>query len=653
MLTTALTALAACGGRLRDVRGVESKITKIELVGVERFDKDELLGYLNIGESPILPWRPTAPFIEALLPIDAERIVELYSAVGYYDAEVLSMVPDTTLGRVRRTGKRKGQRRLGKTTIQIRVREGEPTPIRSLDVRWPGAQGNAARRPLSEAEVATAAGQKVGSPFEIEAFSAGSLNLRQALRERGHAFAEVDEAAEVTLGEGVDVDYSLRPGPTVTIDEVTIDGLDRVPERYVRAEIDFLEGRAYSPALMKQVENAIYAMGVFQSVTVEVVEPTTTDADGKVVADVRIAVAEAPTQSVKVGPGLGIDPVRWEQRAQLRYRHRNVGSNLTRFELNALAGYAELPALYRPETHGPLLDLEPSFTQKGFLEKRTTWRLAPHFELGIWEGYQFYSPELRMGPQRFFTKYLELGVTYNLRFVDFFNIDPALNSDNSILGRDFRDPYLISYFEPRATVYLVDSILKPQNGAILSAVYDIAGAGGDFAFHKIQPAVRAYYTPHKRVTLAARASVGFIFPIGDERGGAPIDMNFYLGGADTVRGWGMRRLAPKVLTGDCTMVSADCRGIPVGGQSMFFSNAEVRVELVKNVRGVAFFDVGDVREGVRTITPENWAMSAGPGLRYVSPIGTFRLDAGIRLNETDRSLGERGWAIHLGLGEAF
>ena len=46
-------------------------------------------------------------------------------------------------------------------------------------------------------------------------------------------------------------------------------------------------------------------------------------------------------------------------------------------------------------------------------------------------------------------------------------------------------------------------------------------------------------------------------------------------------------------------------------------------------------------------------MSVGPGLRYVSPIGTFRLDAGIRLNETDRSLGERGWAIHLGLGEAF
>jgi len=645
--------LAACGGRLSDVRGVDSKITKIELVGVERFEKDELLAYLNVGESPLLPWRPNAPYIEALLPIDAARIVELYSAFGYYDAEVRSIVPETTPGRVRRVGKRKGQRRLGKTTLRIDVREGEPTRIRSLDVHWARLDGKSGERLLTKEEETAAAGQKVGAPFEVETFSAGGRKLDQSLRERGHAFSKVEEAAEVTPAQGVEVDYTIRPGPTVTIDGIAIEGLVRVPERYVRTEIEHIEGRTYSPALVKEVESRIYAMGVFQSVTVEVVKPTTESTADTIAASLRVVVAEAPTQSLKVGPGLGIDPIRWEQRAQLRYRHRNVGKNLTRFELKTLAGYAELPALYRPETHGPLLEVEPSFTHKGFLERHTTWRLAPHFELGIWEGYQFYSPELRMGPERFFTKYLKLGVTYNLRFVDFFNVDPALNRDSSILGRDFRDPYLISYFEPSATIYLVDSILKPQNGAILSAVYDIAGAGGDFAFHKIRPEVRAYYSPHDRVTLAARTSVGFIFPFDGERGGAPIDMNFYLGGADTVRGWGMRRLAPKVLTGDCTMISEACRGLPVGGQSMFFGNAEVRVEVVKNVRAVAFFDVGDVREGVRTITPKNWAMSVGPGLRYVSPIGTFRLDAGVRLNETDRSIGERGWAIHLGLGEAF
>ena len=46
--------------------------------------------------------------------------------------------------------------------------------------------------------------------------------------------------------------------------------------------------------------------------------------------------------------------------------------------------------------------------------------------------------------------------------------------------------------------------------------------------------------------------------------------------------------------------------------------------------------------------------STGPGLRYDSPIGTFRLDVGFRLNETDQTAFEkRIWAIHFGLGETF
>lgn len=661
------SAVLGCGGRMRDVRGNDSVITDVELVGVTRFEKDELLDYLEIGESPILPWRPKEPYIEALLPIDAERIVQLYRAHGYYDAKVVSMLPETEPGRMRRVGKRKGQRRLGKTKIRVVVNEGAPTPVASVDVRWPeGPAKGPAAAAATPSKIAGEVSLKPGDTFEIPAFKQGQYDLREALRGRGYAFVAVDEAATVRPGEGVAVDYEVRPGPHVTIGEVTIDGLEKVPERYVRTEIEFAAGKRYSPALVDRVEKAVYAMGVFQSVTVEVVRRGPGEEIGEApgddagegsgaatVADLRIAVAEAPPQSVKVGPGIGVDPVRWEQRVQLRYRHKNLGKNLTRFELRALAGYAELPALYRPETHGPLFDLEPSFTQKGFLEKKTTWRLAPHFEVGIWEGYQFYSPELRMGPSRFFTKYLQLELTYNLRFVDFFNIDPALETSTSILGLDFRDPYLISYFEPRATIYLVDQILRPRNGAILSATYDIAGAGGDFAFHKIQPMVRGYWTPHDRVTLALRSSVGFIFPIGSERGGAPIDMNFYLGGADTVRGWGMRRLAPKILRGDCEMFSEACPGLPVGGQTMFFSNAEVRVKLAKNIGGVVFYDVGDVREGVRSFDPSMWAMSVGPGLRYTSPIGVFRLDVGFRINETDRSIGERGWALHLGLGEAF
>ncbi len=648
-----MTTASACAGRVEDIRGVESYIKKVELDGVRRFKKDELLSYLHIGESSVLAWRPKYPHNDALLPVDRERIIELYHAHGYYDVEVISMVPLTKMGRVRLLGKKKGERRPGKTKITITVREGLPTPITAVAMQWPDGHPKGPAKgpvdPKATPEAIAAANElDVGDPFEIPGLTRSRGRLQAQLEDRGYAFAKVEETALVDPGRGAEVAFTLRPGPFVRIGEIKIEGLVGVPERYVRNEIDFVAGRRYSPALRARIEQAVYAMNVFQSVSV-----VTSDQESRPgEVDLTIRVVESKTQTIKVGPGIGIDPVRWEQRVTMLYSHKNLRQSMTRFDLRLTAGYAELPSLFRPVEHGPLIRIEPKFQKKGFLEKRTTWTLAPSFELGIWQGYQFYSPRLRMGPSRFFGRRVELSLTYNSRFVDFFNISPALRTTSTILGRDFRDPYFLSYLEPELTFYFVDSILRPRNGAILGMVYDIAGLGGHFSFHKLEPTLRGYYTPHERVTLAARASVGFIFPFG-RRAGTPIDMKFYLGGADSVRGWGLRRLSPKAFDTGCIEGEPDCRGVPIGGQTMVMGNFEARVRVVDKLSMAAFFDAGDVREGIASFSPSNWNYSVGPGLRFDSPIGIFRLDAGFRLNTTDHSQYERIWALHLGLGETF
>jgi outer membrane protein assembly factor BamA len=657
-LSCATLASGCLSGRIEDVRGVESYITRVELDGVHRFKKAELLSYLNIGESSRLFWRPKYPFSEAMLPIDAERILAVYQAHGYYDAEVVSMVPFTKVGRTRLLGKHAGERRPGKTTITLVVREGAPTKVTDLAVHFPdgapaGPEGVPTDLQARPQELANAALLREGDTFAIPLLNASSEQLKARMQARGYAYARVTESAVVDPGRGVEVDFDLHPGPFVRIGEIKIEGLVGVPEQYVRNEIDFAPNHRYSPALRNRIEQAIYAMDVFQSVSIALDDQPSRP--GRV--DLTIRVVESRTQSIKLGPGLGIDPVRWEERVTMLYSHKNFGKNLTRFDLRLTAGYAELPSLLRPEAHGPLLRIEPKFQQKGFLEKRTTWTLAPGFELGIWQGYQFYSPTLRMGPSRFFGRHVQLELTYNARFVDFFNVSPALNAPDSIVGRDFRDPYFVSYLEPQLTFYFVDSILKPRNGAILGLLYDIAGLGGNFSFQKFQPTLRGYYSPHERVTLAARASVGFIVPFG-AHAGAPIDMKLYLGGSDTVRGWGLRRLSPRVMDprlpdGTCGRSDPRCRGVPFGGDTMVLANFEARVRVVDKLNMIAFFDMGDVRGGVASFSPRNWNYSVGPGLRYDSPVGVFRLDAGFRLNETDQSQGERVWAIHFGLGETF
>src|SRR4029078_9156789 len=86
----------------------------------------------------------------------------------------------------------------------------------------------------------------------------------------------------------------------------------------------------------------------------------------------------------------------------------------------------------------------------------------------------------------------------------------------------------------------------PRNGAIIGATYDIAGGifGGQYDFHKVTPEGRGYWTPLPNpLQLAAQGQLGFIVPFGDEPG-APFDLKLYLGGSNTVRGWGLRLLCP-------------------------------------------------------------------------------------------------------------
>ena len=123
----------------------------------------------------------------------------------------------------------------------------------------------------------------------------------------------------------------------------------------------------------------------------------------------------------------------------------------------------------------------------------------------------------------------------------------------------------------------------------------------------------------------------------------------YLGGATSVRGWGSRRLSPRIE--ECSP-EGDCKTIPVGGYAMVQGNFEARVEIIKKLSLVGFFDMGDV-QAETTFDPSLWNYSAGPGLRAETPVGVARLDVGFRLNDPGIYTGEPVWGLYFGLGQAL
>jgi outer membrane translocation and assembly module TamA len=152
-----------------------------------------------------------------------------------------------------------------------------------------------------------------------------------------------------------------------------------------------------------------------------------------------------------------------------------------------------------------------------------------------------------------------------------------------------------------------------------------------------------------RLQLATRAEVGFLFPFG-ETTDTGMWSNYFLGGYNTIRGWGGKKLAPSV---EFCVESEDCETLRIGGRTMVLGNVELRLLTVESLFVVAFLDVGDVQYGVLTFAPPEWNYSVGGGVRYDTPVGKVRLDFGYRVNDPAPYRDEPRWGIHLGLGEAF
>lgn len=638
MLLAGLLGLG-CAGRQARTSPPGPVVRKVQVRGAEQLGEDEVVEHLNLRPTSPLSFSGKSYYVPGLEAVDRRRIEQLYESHGYYDAQVRAL--DV---RVRRPEAKVERQR---AHVSIVIDEGLPSQVRQRELAWIEPVDPS----IDRSAIERLAGLEPGARFGIPALQDAAAAMQAGLEERGFAYAEVRESAQVDRQHRLaDVRLEIEPGPRKTIVAVTLEGLERVPEDLVLREIEFALQQRYSPGLMHDVERSIYALGVFSAVTVET-EPRTEDSS----LTLRARVQENPMQRVRVGVGLGIDPVRWEQRVTFQYRHDNLFGRLAQLNLRAKVGYAELPALYDPEQHGPIAGLDVTLRKKGLLEPGLVWVENPGIELGLWDGYQFYTVTNRLGVSRFFTRYFELSASYNNRFTDFFRISEDLDRNRTILGRDFRDPYVLAFIELEPIVHLTDDLLDPDNGVRLGLTYDFASTylGGQYDFHKLEPDLRAYYRPHDRIKLAARVRTGLVFPYG-RNAGIPLDLKLYLGGTGDVRGWPLRRLSPRLTT--CETGTDGCDPtvfIPIGGLSMVQGTFELRVRTYGDLWLAAFGDAGDVREGVADFDLRGLMYSTGGGLRYDSQVGMLRLDVGVRLNDDPRFPEPRRWALHLGLGEAF
>lgn len=174
-----------------------------------------------------------------------------------------------------------------------------------------------------------------------------------------------------------------------------------------------------------------------------------------------------------------------------------------------------------------------------------------------------------------------------------------------------------------------DNIADPTRGSFRRISLETAGSflGGEENFRKLTLEYR-HFMPLGRDVLAARVMGGLSF------GNVPLFETFYVGGANTLRGYQEERWR---------------------GERFVLVNLEYRRPFSDKLTGVVFVDAGDAFGGEYptlvpgfTFTAEdqslNWHLGVGVGIRVVTQIGPLRFDIGF---------GSEGSRAHFNFGHTF
>jgi outer membrane protein assembly factor BamA len=688
-------ALATLGVACTHVPGDRYDLASVRISGNRALDDDEIEARMATHETPrflgLIPGviYDYEVFNRYVLEKDLQRIERYYRARGYYRARARA-------ARVVYSGR--------SARVTIVIEEGPPVLVRRVDVYGIEGLSPVVR---ARARSAVAAELPLDEPFEEEAFQRAEQRLGAVLLNHGYARAKVGAGAEVDLPKNeVSVGFRVAPNEPARIGEIRIEGLgNEIPEDRIRSALGIRPGDQYSQTDLEEAKRALLDLGVFGSVLIEPL-PEQMDREGRV--PIRVRVEPSKLRSVHAGGGVGIDSTRTETHLTFGWENQNFLGGLRKFMVEVVPGVVlyptRLPGFQKPERLLPQGRIRTEFRQPGFIEYRTNAVVraqASAYPLLLTSEYDPDVPivgneDLRasVGLERSYWKF------YGLLSQNFQAVRPFV-----YVGE--RDPDLgpvyVSFPEFFGTLDLRDSRVKPHKGAYASVDVQTAGLGGDARDVRLQPELRGYVPLGRRLTLAARATTGLLFPqnygetvlpnaMGGTSGGVSradwvrdvqimFLRGFFSGGGGSNRGYGQREIGPHgvvpfynpgqsetdILT-SCDPTAADYSpaacDLPLGGFTLWEASLELRYPLFGALTGTVFGDTSDV-------APETWLyrfnrphLSVGAGLRYDTPVGPIRFDLGVRVPgaqapDSPDEIGQPSEvlglpiAISLGIGEAF
>jgi outer membrane protein insertion porin family len=203
-----------------------------------------------------------------------------------------------------------------------------------------------------------------------------------------------------------------------------------------------------------------------------------------------------------------------------------------------------------------------------------------------------------------------------------------------------------------------DSVFLSRRGQRTELSAEVVGGplGGDVSLYKLSGHSSWYTSFFRDHILQFMVAGGVVDVFGQSAGrgktvtetnGTVVTVNdvpmfdrFFLGGANTLRGFDYRKVSPK-----------DVYGEPVGGNTFVQSTVEYTIPIVERIRFALFCDIGEVQRDVYEFSASDLKADIGAGFRLNLPVGPLRFDYGWPIM-SDKQSGRTG-RIQFSVGYQF
>jgi outer membrane protein assembly complex protein YaeT len=615
----------------QDPKAIE--VRSLELVGVESIDEGRLRRVLATQPSDRfrLLWFGTRRFFNrAQFEADLRRIVAFYADRGFPNAEVSSF--DVRLSE-----------RQDAVDLTVVVSEGRPILVEEMRFSGFGVIPDTHLE-----ELRRAVPQRAGEPRDRRFLQVGREQGVDELRDHGYPSAIVDVLEHAgTERNQVIVEYAATPGTTAVFGPVEVRGNRAVSDAVVRRQLTYRPGDLFRVSEIRTSQRRMFRLELFEFANVEPLH----QADQPAEVPTRVTVTEGPPRRVTFGVGYGSEE---RARGDLQWRHVNFLG-----DARTLGFHGKWSWLER--------GVRVNFTQPYFFGPANMLGLTAHrwfedepaFDRHTYGGQVALTRQVggRADPLRIGPAPVTMSLSMLQEFVEFaianeFLLDLTVRDELIALGLDpttGAGRYTTTAIAFDISRNTTENLLDARSGTHAALHLEQAGhwLPGNHNYWEVTAEFRHYLTLAGRAVLASRVRAGTIAAPEPRPANVPFNKRYILGGSQSLRGWGRLQVGPLSRS-----------GLPIGGHSMFEGSAELRFPVSGGLGGVMFLDGGNAWTDPWTVRPGELRYTAGPGLRYLTPIGPVRLDFGYQLTPIPGLLVEgepeaRRWRLHFSIGQAF